>query len=309
MSRDALACIILAHTDPPHLKRLIAALAPFPVYLHVDSRTPRTQFAQMVAALPDRCVLLDRIATGWARFENVEAEINGYRTALAGSDAPHIALFTGSDYPLASTLEITQVLSRLRGLSIVQNFPLPHPYWGQNGGFSRLRYRHWAVRKRMLRLPIPRRLPRGMILAGGSQLKVLARDHAQAVVTAYDHNPALVSFWRRSWVADETFVPSILASSRFVPDWETEHIHAGLWWIGWEPSRSKSPPWLTAERQAAVLSRRTDPEQAMDHLFARKFSTAQSTDLLNLIDVTLRVPAVGDATPPPSLAGRARGKD
>lgn len=242
----------------------------------------------MVAALPGRCVLLDRLATGWAKFENVEAEIAGYRAALAGSDASHIALLTGTDYPLASTEEIQSVLSGLRGRSVANVFALPYSNWGASGGFSRLRYRHWAYRKHMLRLPLARRLPSDVSFAGGSQLKVLSRDHAQAVVTAFDQHPDLVRFWRRSWVADETFIPSILNTARFVPNWPAEHVRAELWWIGWEDTPMKSPPWLTLHHQTSVLARRRDGDSALPCLFARKFTTGLSDELLDLIDATLR---------------------
>ena len=56
------------------------------------------------------------------------------------------------------------------------------PGWGRNGGLDRLRYPHFAHRKRMIRIPVPRRLPADVVPAGGAQVKVLAREHAQAVV-------------------------------------------------------------------------------------------------------------------------------
>jgi hypothetical protein len=140
----------------------------------------------------------------------------------------------------------------------------------------------------MLRLPIPRRLPVGIRFAGGSQLKVLARGHAQAVIDAVDSRPDLATFWRRSWVADETLVPSILSTPELVPGWDENHVRATLWWIGWDGTRRKSPPWLTLEHADAVLSRSPRPDQALPYYFARKFSTELSTPLLDRIDVLRR---------------------
>src|SRR5688572_24210083 len=100
-----LACVILAHTDPTHVRRLIDALAPFPVVLHCDRSTPAHVFADMTRDLPDRCVVLERQSTGWAKWENVSAELEGFRAALA-TGATHVAVLTGSDYPLASTAHI-----------------------------------------------------------------------------------------------------------------------------------------------------------------------------------------------------------
>ncbi|MET0989427.1 MAG: oligosaccharide flippase family protein [Glaciihabitans sp.] len=279
----ALACVSLAHTDPVQLRRLIDALDPFPVFLHCDPKTAPEVFAEMTADLPERVTILDRVETGWAKWGNVEAELVGYRAALDQSNATHIAVMTGTDYPLASTAEIAEILAEFPDKSIASVNPLPHGDWGRDGGFARLRYRHWAVGKRMLRLPIPRRLPRDVVPAGGPQMKILARKHAEIVLHAAETRPDLVDFWRRSWVADETFVPTILNSPGFAPHWENEHESASAWWVWWGERPSKSPTWLGLDFRDEILSGRKYG-QDFPRLFARKFSTAQSTELLDAID-------------------------
>ena len=107
----SLACVVLAHADPTHLHRLVDALDPFPVFVHCDARTSDDAFAAMADGLPERASLMPRHRTGWARFENVEAEIEGYRLALETTDATHVALLTGSDYPIASSVEIAELLA------------------------------------------------------------------------------------------------------------------------------------------------------------------------------------------------------
>jgi len=197
-----LACVVLAHADPAHLRRLVDALDPFPVFLHCDVGTSDAVFDEMTADLPSRATVLPRIGTGWAKWENVAAELAGDRAALQQTDATHVALLTGTDYPLASSAEISALLRGHRGRSIARYTPLPMPGWGRNGGLDRLRYPHFAHRKRMIRIPVPRRLPAGVVPAGGAQVKVLAREHAQAVVDVATARPDLVRFWRRSWIAD-----------------------------------------------------------------------------------------------------------
>ncbi|MFZ6993539.1 beta-1,6-N-acetylglucosaminyltransferase [Curtobacterium sp. RRHDQ66] len=278
------ACIVLAHEDPAHVRRLVEALDPFPVFLHCDARTPEAVFRAMTDGLPDRVSVLPRIRTGWAKWENVEAEVSGYRAALDMTDASHIAVLTGSDYPLADAAEITGLLAAHREQSFLAVHPLPFPAWGRDGGVARLRYRHWAWRKTMLRLPVPRRMPRDVVFAGGSQLKVLARHHAAAVVDVVDRRPDLVRFWRRSWIADETFVPSVLSSPALTPGFADEHVPHSLWWIGWDGTAMKSPPWLTIADAGRLLERRTGSDVDLPHVFARKFSTERSADLLEVVD-------------------------
>jgi hypothetical protein len=284
--------VVLAHADPHHVRRLVDTLDPFPVFLHCDSRTSGDVYGRMVADLPSHCELLPRMRTGWARWENVAAELAGYRAALESTSMTHVALLTGSDYPLASTSQITDFLASHPRQSIARFRPLPLADWGGNGGLSRLRYRHWAFRKHMVRLPVPRRLPDIIRPAGGAQMKILARDHARRVLDTVDAHPELVSFWRRSWVADETFVGSVLNTPSYVPGWPSEHLNADAWFVGWsgDGKRTKSPPWLRAENLHSIVDARMGKTDGFPKLFARKFATSFDTTVLDTIDRSLRDP-------------------
>lgn len=279
-----LACVVLAHNDPQQVHRLIEALDPFPILLHVDARASDEMFAAITAGLPPRVGVLERRRTAWATWGAVEAEIEGYRAALARPGITHIALISGADYPITSIAEIRSLLQDHRDDSFVVSAKLPYSQWGRTGGFDRLRYRHWALGKRMLRIPIPRRLPRDVVFAGGSSSKILSVEHARAVVDAHDEHPELVRFWRRTWSSDETFVDSILNTPRFTPGWEGHHINAHLWWIDWAGPRKKSPPWIETDVLDRILRRRFDDDQEFAHIFARKFSTAASTPVLDRLD-------------------------
>ena len=144
--------------------------------------------------------MLPRIGTGWAKWENVAAELAGYH-ALQQTDATHVALLTGSDYPLASSAEISTLLRAHRGRSIARYTPLPMPGWGRNGGLDRLRYPHFAHRKRMIRIPVPRRLPADVVPAGGAQVRCSPASTRRPWSTSPTARPDLVGFWRRSWVS------------------------------------------------------------------------------------------------------------
>ena len=126
-----------------------------------------------------------------------------------------------------------------------------------------------------------------MVLSGGSQLKVLARDHARAVVDVADRRPDLVRFWRRSWIPDETFVASVLSSPALVPDWAAENVPAHLWWIGWDGSRRKSPPWLGVEHLSYMQEKRAVTD-GIAPIFARKFTSSRDTAVLDVIDAQRR---------------------
>lgn len=286
---ESVACVVFAHADPVQVRRLIAALAPFPVYLHCDSRATEADFAAMTDGLPAHRIVEPRQACEWAQWGLVAAEISALRQALATSSAEHFMVMTGSDYPLAPTGEIERLLAPVRGKSVAQFGPMPRPNWGSSGGLARLKYRHYGWRKHMIRVPVARSLPKGIVPAGGGQQKILSRRHAETIVRVHDSRPDLVRFWRRSWSSDETFIPTILLSPQFGIDWAAESVDSQAWWIGWDGVRRKSPPVLGSEHFDRLRDGRFPADRsALPKLFARKFTTDVSADVLDRIDGELR---------------------
>lgn len=278
-----LAVAVLAHADPAQLHRLVAALDPLPVILHVDANTPPALHEQMVAGLPGRVVLTERVPTRWATFGAVRAELLTYRAALEATDATHVAWLSGADYPLMSVPDIEHALGGMLGRSLADVRELPIPYWGMSGGLGRLRYRHWQWRRHVVRLPVPRRLPAGLVPAGGPAQKVLARHHVEAIVRAVDTRPELPRFWERVWAPDETFTPTILATPALVPDWAQAHEQHLAWCIDWTDG-TKSPPWLGMGHLDRLREHRAAPG-ALPRFFARKFHSRESAQLLDAVDL------------------------
>ncbi len=288
---EGVACLVLAHNDPAQLRRLRAALQPLPVFLHCDERTSEDLLAEMVDGMDPASVVQPRHACGWGTFGLVEAELDGYRHVLAHSDARHIVVMSGADYPLRTTEDISTYLASVGDRSVARVWALPFPAWGRSGGFARLRYRHWAWRKHMIRLPVPRRLPADVEPSGASVWKIISRRHAQAVLDVVDARPDLTAFWRRSWCADETFIPTLLRSPLTDLDWEHERIDAEAWWIGWDGTPRKSPPWVTMTQFPALRDAAAHHDgRPVPALFARKFSSATGGAVLDRIDAELRQP-------------------
>jgi hypothetical protein len=220
--------------------------------------------------------------------------LDGYRAALK-TGASHVAVLTGTDYPVMSTAAIADALGGMLGRSITESSPLPIPQWGHGGGYWRLRYRFGAWRKHMLWLPVPRRLPSGIVFAGGSQLKVLAREHVEAVVRTVQARPDLVRYWRSTWIPDETFVYSVLHTPELVPGFLERRVEGNAWYIRWDGAARKSPPWLTSADLPELARRRSEPPGGVPTFFARKFSSADPA-VLDEID-SLRAGPVASAEP------------
>jgi hypothetical protein len=123
------------------------------VFLHCDRSTDEDTFAAMTDGLAGNVTVLPRQDTAWATWGIVAAELAGYRTALERTNATHVALLSGSDYPLASTEAIQAFLQERLGQSVAWSSPFPDLRWGRSGGFARVRYRHRALGRRMIRIP------------------------------------------------------------------------------------------------------------------------------------------------------------
>lgn len=282
------AVVVVAHDKPRHLHRLVRALHPLPIFLHVDANTPEPVFGQMTAGLPPRVTLLDRIPAGWARREILHAELAGYRAALRQTDAEHIIVTTGADYPLVPTEELVAMLQQNPGRTFAEIEPLPFADWGVFGGYDRfLLLRQWPWRRRRMAVPLPRPLPAGIRAAGGSQTKIICRRDAEYVLGVWDSRPRLARFLDRCWIPDETAVPTLLHSRPQLDDDPTPRPPTAPhpWHIDWGGGHVPNPRQLVMsdfDSLAAGANSRTRPVW-----FARKFGE-DSGPLLDRIDRELR---------------------
>lgn len=279
------AVVVVAHNGPRQLRRLVDALSPWPIFLHVDANTDDATFSAMTDQLPDNVVLLPRLRAGWARYEVFGAELEGYRQALRTTQARHIVNLTGADYPLASRARIIEVLDHHPDQSFAKIDPLPIEGWGIGRGYDRFWFPQRSWRKQRLLLPLPRRIPRGITPGGGSQMKILTRRHASLVVDVLDNRPGLLQFFRNCWTPDEVIIPSLMLSEELGANWSRESAGFHPWYIDWGPGRPKSPRWLTATDLPLMFAAASRPDTPA--LFARKFDD-NSSALTHAIDVELR---------------------
>jgi hypothetical protein len=304
-----LAAVILAHDDPVHLHRLVGALEDVPIVLHCDARTAPPVFAAMTRGLPRRVTLCERIPTKLASWSLVQAELTALRKSLTQTRAEHIAVLSGSDYPLVPMQTLIDELGAWRGRSYFRNVPLPFVGWS-HGGLWRFQYRFLTRRDQIvqirgipLRWPIKRKVPPELTLRASSQWKIYARRHVELLLALVDTRPDLLRFWRTVYIPDESFVASVLASRALVGADVLEPCAAQAWFMRWGPS-VEHPLWLTsADFDALADARRApsaDPGAVIGahgagsgvaeslKMFARKFSTRVDTGVLDRIDSELR---------------------
>lgn len=99
---------VLAHNQPELMRRLVDALAPNPVILHVDAKTNLQPFQ----GLPRVTYITDRVDVRWGGFSVIEATIRLFEAALDQVRADdHIVLLSGQCHPVLPVENFTQFLS------------------------------------------------------------------------------------------------------------------------------------------------------------------------------------------------------
>jgi len=117
---------------------------------------------------------------------------------------------------------------------------------------------------------MPREIPLERIY-GGSQWLTICREHAEYIVSFHDKNPAIRNFFRHTMLPDETYIQTILLSSRY----KNDVINDNLRFIYFEEN-SKHPKTLNSNDFVKL--------QNSNAFFARKFNTKIDLDIISKIN-------------------------
>lgn len=284
------AYVVLAHKAPRQLARLVARLQPGPVFVHIDAAVPRAAFAAFGEA-GAQATFVARHRSGWASWGLVAAALEGLRAAQSVAGWTHVQLLSGEDYPLWPAEWIADLLAGHPDESFIAQWGLPARVWGADGGMARIRYRHMPVRRRRAFLPIPRRMPAGIRPYGGSMYWCLSRAASAEVLRWAQERAEVVRFYRRAWIPDEMFVPTVLMNS---PERERV-INETLTFIRWPAPESPHPAILRTGDFEALSTASSGPSRQSGYgrvkLYARKFDETVDSHVLDLVDERLLAPS------------------
>ena len=275
-----LAHLILAHSNPGQLKRLVDKLAHSDshIYIHLDKKTDITQFLPI--ADNDRISFIsNRIKVYWGGYSIVQATINSFEEILAtGISYDHINLLSGQDYPIKSTEHIHQFLRENKGKIFMHSLSVNNE-WQE--AIPRIERYHLANLKlpagtyrveQVMNAILPKRkMPEGIVAMGRSQWFTASRESIAYIVDYVKKEQWVSRFFKMSWAADELIFQTILFNSPF-----KEHmVNDNLLYVDW--SEGKASPKLLNMEDAAAL-------KASDKLFARKFNSDADSAVLDYID-------------------------
>lgn len=299
-----IAYLIMAHTNPRHLKRMVEALSceDCAFFIHIDNKIDISVFSEISG--PNVVFIRNRVTIYWAEYSQVEATLRLIEAALASRLMPdYLVLLSGSDFPLRTKEYIHGFLEEHRGCEHISIVKIP----SREGGIrlSRINVRHIPAARPVLRFIVRglaklgfmrldyRKALRNMEPYGGSTWWALSSSACRYIVDFARNNPDICRFFAKTSTPDETFFHTILGNSEFQP-----RIRRNVMYEDW---CAGSPHPNTIGESHLAHFRNQDKVMADDVfgvgelLFARKFSDAnlplseQLAEIARLKDRTRKV--------------------
>jgi hypothetical protein len=292
-----IAFLVLAHTDPDLLRRLVTTLSPHDVFVHVDAKTQLDERWQGI----DARFLEHRVPVYWAGYSQVEATILLIREALgAGVNYERLVLLSGSDYPARPISDLEALFRRDRDRNFMKYVAVESSAhltslvsrryfrdgilpWQASRRSPAVRSLERILRKglELANRPFPVKMPADVRLVHGSAYWALTQNAAEYLLSKIDSKEGqrYVELYIHAFASDEQFFHTVIANSVFAESSTGEIAYEGrgtyrtanLHLI--DPSLAK---WFVAEDIAAL--------DASEMYFVRKVRSGVSDELLDILD-------------------------
>jgi hypothetical protein len=274
-----IAHLILAHTAPEQLYRLVKRLAHQDAFffIHVDLKADVTQFASLLQV--DKVTFVkERINVKWGAYSIVQATLNGFKTILCSGQAfDYINLLSGVDYPIRSTPEIHKFLSAHTGKNFMHALLINDEWQEAITRLTEYHFTHYTfpaqykLQKIINRILPARKMPHNLIPVGRSQWFTITGDAMEYLADYLDKHKEVVRFFKLTWAPDEIIFQTLLYNSPF----QKSMVNDNLCYVDWSAG-TPSPRILSMEDKDAL--------QASGKFFARKFDMKLQPGILDYLD-------------------------
>ena len=304
--------IILAHRHPKQLYRMIEKLQDenSHFYIHLDLKNSMEDF-EFLNELQNVKFIKERINCIWGDFSIVRATLELIHNVINDGNEGFTILLSGQDYPLKSNSYITDFLKQNSTKNFIDILPIEEK-WGKKmvkdkienyhilhsesrsnsncyapfySGNLKSKFRtvlHLAKGRlssenfKFLKT-LPKRIPLFEKQYAGSQWWALNWETLKTMKAYIDENfSSLEAYYSYTSSPDELFFQTVLMH---VFSGEIENFNPSLTYVNWERKGCSLPVTFTASDFNELAQK--------PHLFARKFDTEISSQLLNKIDSDL----------------------
>lgn len=304
--RKKIAFLIAAHSDPPHLQRLVDALdANADFFIHIDKKQPIAPFTERINK-PNVVFLTDsdRIKVYWGGFSQVRATLNLLKACIAASDRHQvtytkIVFLSGADYPIKSDDYIHRFFEEhpdtnfIRGMNITRANTAKYNYCVRNYLFFNFQLRSpvlTRVARKFLNVTVNRfaRKPNYIATKQGNRMDIfhgsswwaLNSDVARYILAQADQQDEACRYFKLTLASDEKFFHTLFFNSAYAASngkgGEEGYVPHTSAFANLHLIDQSLQKWFGLEDFDAI--------RTSDKLFVRKVSSRQSTALLDRID-------------------------
>ena len=240
-----IAYLILAHTDPIHLKRLIDTLNfKSDFYIHLDEKSDIDLFLKEGLFEGDNIRFInDRYSIRWAGFNMVLATKALIKNALQTKENySHLVLISGLDYPLKSKIETYEFFVKNKEVEFIRAFNITKSnckhckdkverYWLNDFKYFKNNKFNKIVRKLVFYLSKFKKKysyikvkNRKLDVCFGSQWWAITPNCARYVMEYTSNNKEIDEYFKYSFASDELYFHTIIFNSKF----KTKSINKGI---------------------------------------------------------------------------------
>lgn len=232
-----IAYLILCHTDPEHIGRLVNKLTDDEchAFVHVDKKYDEAPFREKLKFCSKVKFIEDRICVYWGGFSAVQATITLMKAALEYDAFDRFVLLQGLEYPIKSNVEIkkffvenrdreficAQNISKRNDARTVHKYRLYHFPDKSNKIIGKLSKK---INRKLLKMDFIHKLKsRTVKNKNGSKMELyqgcaqiaLTRDAVEYVVRFFQENRKANKYFKTVFTVDEIYFHTLIFNSKF----------------------------------------------------------------------------------------------
>lgn len=291
-----IAHVILTHTDPVHIGRLVRRLAAFSdVFVHVDLNADIDEFKSEAGEISNCFFIGNRRHCSWGGYNAAEAEVELLRAAISHDKYDRITFIQGADYPLKIDEEIVEFYKEHRETQFLRACMCTgsrDPYF-----YSKCRYYLFYDNRNLIKKAVNRlawtfhlKVRDGYVRDGHNKYEVywgcaqwsFTGECAAYVVDYHDKHKEFNRWFRHAFPADELYFATLIMNSPYrestaykgpEPATDNPDKLRNLHYFKYIPGKIK----ILTLQDLPML-------ETLSELYIRKVNTHESTDLLDALD-------------------------
>lgn len=225
--------LILAHSDPIHLRKLVDSLGNNLIFIHLDIKKNLEEFTSYIPEKNNIHFIQERHSISWGGFSMVEAMLALIKNALTNDvEVSHLVFLSGNDYPIKSPEKINQFFLSNQDNQLIRGFNLTRSNCNhclekvERKWYFDSKIKHPIQKK--ISVTIKNFLPQFKKNSSqveinqqlvdvyfGSQWIGITKECAEYVVDTVESNPQLKEYFENTSAPDEMFFHTIIFNSPF----------------------------------------------------------------------------------------------